>query len=139
MSEMADRAREAVRSALKASDPEGYIKEDSTNANVVRLDGWFSIDAIALAVIETMREPTEGMVWSGHLAMEDWRLRPSDPGAVWRAMIGAALAEAPPSECAEPAAESPYGKPGFEIAAEALGITDPLFNPFKEAAKRQGR
>jgi hypothetical protein len=35
--------------------------------------------------------------------------------------------------------EDAYGKPGFEVAAEAHGITNPVFNPVKEATKRRAK
>lgn len=50
----------------------------------------------AVAAIEAMREPTEGMCWLGQTALDE-ECEPSmmgpAPAPIWRAMIDAALSE----------------------------------------------
>lgn len=95
-----ERAARAIADELARQEPQhgGTYFVDSDNLDATVIDGTFDLSGVARAVLEAIREPSEGMVVEGERAAWDDANSMPAPRAIpaaWTSVIDAALAEKP--------------------------------------------
>lgn len=94
MTTMIERVARAIHQSLdEAQEGGAHISGLGFYYGRTCIDGYFSLEVVARAAIQAMREPTEGMVSAGYGT--DDAVQGHDCAAIWRLMIDAARAEEP--------------------------------------------